>query len=221
MSPTDDHDRTPSAPDRRCYPRGRKAERRRAPGIRQLAALLVSSVGMLCAVQAATPADQAGPRHSPAVAADLAATLPSLPAPHGPEPEESHGWQLPNPYRNLPPERLSAVRVAGASAYGRHCATCHGAADAPMASPEAPQLMRLDSACRRLKDSGRVPRCQSDVDHYFLQSVLEGKLRAGQMHMPAWRGRISQEEIWAIRSYTESLQPPPPRRLPDLPPVSP
>lgn len=160
-------------------------------------------------------------RLSAPVPAAWVAALPPLPAPGGPRPERADGWQLPNPYRSLPAEALLRVREAGAAAYGRHCAVCHGAAEAATPSPEGPDLRRLDSACRRLADRSRVPRCQTDVDTYFLQSVLDGKLRAGQMHMPAWRGLISQEEIWAVRSYTEALAVPPPRRLADLPPVAP
>ncbi|MEN9893113.1 MAG: hypothetical protein RLY78_3408 [Pseudomonadota bacterium] len=204
---------TGAAEQRRASPSGWRAALRPASAV----LVVIAGLGGLGArAQAQDPA-----RLSAAVPAAWAAALPPLPAPGGPRPERADGWQLPNPYRGLPAEALLRVREAGAAAYGRHCAVCHGAAEAATPSPEGPDLRRLDSACRRLADRSQVPRCQTDVDTYFLQSVLDGKLRAGQMHMPAWRGLISQEEIWAVRSYTEALAVPPPRRLADLPPVAP
>lgn len=120
--------------------------------------------------------------------------------------------QLPNPYRDN-----SEVLAAGEVAYERYCAECHGERSTrPVA--EGPDLRRLNSFCKRLADVPLRGLCLRDVDTYFLRSVHEGKLRAGLMHMPAWKDVLPQETIWAIRSYTESLTLPPPRRLPDLPP---
>ena len=107
--------------------------------------------------------------------------------------------------------------AAGEVAYERYCAECHGERSTrPVA--EGPDLRRLNSFCKRLADVPLRGLCLRDVDTYFLRSVHEGKLRAGLMHMPAWKDVLPQETIWAIRSYTESLTLPPPRRLPDLPP---
>lgn len=131
------------------------------------------------------------------------AGLPALPA----------AWQMSNPYRDN-----AMVMPAGEAAYERHCADCHGERSSrPIA--EGPDLRRLNSFCTRLEDAGLRKRCLADVDRYFLNSVLEGKLRAGLMHMPAWQGVLPQETIWAIRSFTETRPLPPPRTLPDLPPV--
>jgi mono/diheme cytochrome c family protein len=120
---------------------------------------------------------------------------------------------VPNPYRDN-----TSVMPAGEAAYERYCAECHGERSArPIA--EGPDLRRLNSFCKRLADAALRQRCLADVDRYFLNSVLEGKLRAGLMHMPAWQGVLPQETIWAIRSFTETRPLPPPRTLPDLPPV--
>jgi mono/diheme cytochrome c family protein len=133
------------------------------------------------------------------------AGLPALPA----------APQLPNPYRGQ-----AGVMAAGEAAYARHCAECHGEnATRPVA--EGPDLRRLNSFCKRLQDPALKDHCLRDVDRYFLTSVLEGKRRAGLMHMPAWRDVLPPETIWAIRSFTETRPIPPPRTLPDLPPVSP
>lgn len=133
------------------------------------------------------------------------AGLPALPA----------AAQLPNPYRGQ-----AGVMAAGEAAYARHCAECHGEnATRPVA--EGPDLRRLNSFCKRLTDDALRNHCLRDVDRYFLTSVLQGKRRAGLMHMPAWQDVLPQETIWAIRSFTETRPVPPPRTLPDLPRVSP
>lgn len=124
---------------------------------------------------------------------------------------EATGAPASNPYRGD-----TAVLADGEAAYERHCAECHGER-ATRAVPEGPDLRRLNSFCQRLAEPVLQARCLRDVDTYFLHSVLEGKRRAGQMHMPAWRGLLSLETIWAIRSYTETRALPPPRTLPELP----
>lgn len=120
--------------------------------------------------------------------------------------------RLPNPYRGD-----ARVIEAGAAAYEQHCAVCHGeSATRPV--PEGPDLRRLNSFCKRLSEVRLQAHCLRDVDTYFMHSVREGKLRAGLMHMPAWKDTLPQELIWAIRSFTETRPVPPPRTLPDLPP---
>ncbi len=131
------------------------------------------------------------------------AGLPALPA----------NTAVPNPYRGN-----AAVLDAGATAYARHCAYCHGDGSVN-AVAEGPDLRRLNSFCNRLKDAALKQHCLRDVDSYYLQSVREGKVRAGVVHMPAWAALLPQETIWAIRSFTETRALPGPRLLPDLPPV--
>lgn len=133
----------------------------------------------------------------------------TMPVPDG-LPLLGAAWQVPNPYRGL-----SAVLAAGQQAYERHCAECHGES-ATRAVAEGPDLRRLNGFCVRLADLPLRARCLRDVDTYFLQSVREGKLRAGLMHMPAWKDVLPQETVWAIRSFTETRPLPPPRTLPDL-----
>lgn len=100
---------------------------------------------------------------------------------------------------------------AGQALYGQHCAECHGhEANQPLA--EAPDLRRLDSFCRRLKDTSLKADCTADVDRYYLRSVNEGKVRAGVVHMPPWQGVLSPQDIWAIRSFVETRPAAPPKR---------
>ncbi|ARN21096.1 c-type cytochrome [Piscinibacter gummiphilus] len=123
----------------------------------------------------------------------LAAAAPALAAP-------------PNPLRGDP-----AAIEPGRAAYAAHCAACHGdQAVSPMA--EAPDLRRLDGFCRRLADAALKSHCLRDVDTYYLRSVLDGKVRAGVVHMPPWRGVLRDDEIWAIRTFVETRPLDPPKR---------
>lgn len=108
-----------------------------------------------------------------------------------------------NPFRGQ-------TQPAGQGLYNQHCAQCHGE-DARRPMAEAPDLRRLNSFCRRLADAALKDRCLGDVDTYFHHSVMEGKVRAGVVHMPPWRGQLDDASIWAIRSFIEAQPLPPPR----------
>lgn len=108
----------------------------------------------------------------------------------------------PDPVSN-PLRGRDDVLVAGHAAFENHCAVCHGH-EATQATPEGPDLRRLDSFCRRLLDDTLRARCLRDVDTHFLHSVLEGKVRGGIRYMPAWQNTLTEETIWSIRTYLES-----------------
>jgi len=120
------------------------------------------------------------------------------------------GQDLPAPGVN-PLRGDSRVIEAGRQSYRQHCAECHGE-EAVNPIAEAPDLRRLDSFCRRLKDPALQTHCRDDVDRYYLRSVNEGKVRAGVVHMPPWEGRLSPDEIWSIRNFIESRPRPTPAR---------
>ncbi|ANQ86137.1 putative cytochrome c550 [Azoarcus olearius] len=110
-----------------------------------------------------------------------------------------HGqWQADNPYRGDP--RAAEI---GRSAFNQACAPCHGA-DADGHAAPAPDLRRLGRSCTRIADDALRQRCQRDVDHYFVSSVLKGKVKVGVVHMPAWDGVLEPELVWALRSFVES-----------------
>lgn len=117
-------------------------------------------------------------------------------------PPSTASWQAPNPYRQAGAADVQLL-ARGAQAYGQHCAQCHGDA-AVQPSAEGPDLRRLDSFCRRLHDPQLKTRCQFDVDSYFSLSVQEGKVRAGVVHMPAWKTQISADTAWAIQRFVET-----------------
>lgn len=136
-----------------------------------------------------------------ALAATLAVTLSSA-ADLPPLPQDG----APNGYRGN-----AQVIAAGQAVYQAHCASCHGDnSTQPLA--EAPDLRRLNSFCKRLKDPALAERCLKDVDSYYLHSVREGKVRAGVVHMPPWKDVLTPEQIWAVRSFTETRPMDAPRR---------
>lgn len=155
-----------------------RATRLRLPGhATAVAAILLA--GLLAGANAAEPS---APALTP-LRTDLSA-LPHL----------GETWAAENPYAGN-----SAVVATGRSLYLEICARCHG--DEASQGAPAPDLRRLDRYCRRIADEKIKRHCSSDVDDYFRRSVLFGKIRLGIEHMPAWQDRLSQEAVWAIRTY--------------------
>ncbi|WP_162860600.1 c-type cytochrome [Pseudothauera hydrothermalis] len=106
-------------------------------------------------------------------------------------------WREENPYRG----NAHAIAV-GRALYAQVCARCHGAES--LEPGPAANLRLVGMYCQRLKDPQLAARCTRDADHYFLTTVLEGKIRLGVEHMPPWAGVLSQEAIWALRSFVEA-----------------
>ena len=96
-------------------------------------------------------------------------------------PEE---WALENPYG---PDNERAVKI-GSGAYNQNCARCHGL-DA-ISGGIAPDLRYLPSGW--------------EGDEWFVDRVRNGVVRNGMTYMPKFDGVLSQEALWAIRSYLES-----------------
>ncbi|ATE59541.1 c-type cytochrome [Thauera sinica] len=144
---------------------------------------------LLCAL-AASPAlpPAAHARTTPVPPVVDTAGLPALQQP----------WPKHNPYRG----NALAAEV-GRSAFNQSCAGCHGV-DADGEHAAAPDLRRLGRSCSRVRDAEFRQRCVADVDHYFRDSVLKGKVKVGVEHMPAWEGVLAPELVWAIRSFVES-----------------
>jgi cytochrome c-550 PedF len=129
-----------------------------------------------------------------ALAVGLAAALPAAHSlAHGdvtPQPVDTtgleplgNGWREENPYRG----NDTAIRI-GSSGYNQNCARCHGLE--VISGGLAPDLRYLEK--------GR------DGDEWFLQRVRHGATQNGMTKMPAFAGVLSQEALWAIRSFIES-----------------
>lgn len=107
-------------------------------------------------------------------------------------------WREENPFRGN-----EAAAGVGQSAFDQACSRCHVLATSGGIGPD---LRTLDAFCKKIEDAQTRRACLKDQDHYFLTTVLNGKVIVGVTHMPAWKGVLSQEAIWAIRTYVESRQ---------------
>lgn len=97
-------------------------------------------------------------------------------------------WRDENPYRAPSEHNAKAVEI-GASAYTQNCARCHGL-DA-VSGGIAPDLRYLDAGI--------------EGDEWYKERVINGAVRDGRVYMPKMADYLSQESLWAIRSYLESV----------------
>jgi cytochrome c-550 PedF len=116
-------------------------------------------------------------------------------------------WRSANPYSGNP----AAVEI-GASGFNQNCARCHGLE--AISGGIAPDLRRLDNDCAALKDKTKRDACVKDNDDYMITTVRHGRARNGAVYMPPFEGVLSQEAMWAIKSYLESRREKP---LPEAP----
>jgi cytochrome c-550 PedF len=93
-------------------------------------------------------------------------------------------WLKTNPYRG----NAAAIKI-GESAYNAQCARCHGAGG--LSGGMAPDLRSLP-----LGDEG---------DAAFLPPTRNGVHRNNRTLMPKYEGIVSQEAMWAIRSWLETV----------------
>ncbi|MFT5644393.1 MAG: cytochrome c-550 PedF [Janthinobacterium sp.] len=107
-------------------------------------------------------------------------------------------WLEQNPYR----ANAQAISI-GNSAYAQNCARCHGLQ--AISGGIAPDLRQLDRDCLIQKDEAKKQACFKEMDGYFASSVRKGKVRNGAVYMPPFEGIFSQEAVWAIKSYLESV----------------
>lgn len=94
-------------------------------------------------------------------------------------------WQTVNPYR----DNADAIRI-GDSAYTQNCARCHGLG--AVSGGIAPDLRKLD--------------IEPETDEYFIGRVRTGVTRNGAVYMPPFEGTLSQEAMWAIRAWLETVR---------------
>jgi cytochrome c-550 PedF len=92
-------------------------------------------------------------------------------------------WLEKNPYRG----NELATKI-GHSGFAQNCARCHGI-DAESGGI-APDLRYLDKG--------------EDGDAWFVNRIRHGYTQNGVTKMPAFEGILSQEAMWAIRTYLDS-----------------
>lgn len=108
-------------------------------------------------------------------------------------------WRTENPYR----KNEMAIRV-GSAAYNQNCARCHGL-DA-VSGGMAPDLRKLDNDCALLPDPKRKEACAQEIDQYALDTMRRGRVRNGAVYMPPFEGVFTQEAMWAIKAYLETVR---------------
>jgi cytochrome c-550 PedF len=90
----------------------------------------------------------------------------------------------------------------GTSAYNQNCARCHGLE--AISGGMAPDLRKFDADCVGLSDAKKKAACYSEMQEYFLATVRAGRVRDGRVYMPPFNETLSQEAIWAIKTYLET-----------------
>jgi len=129
------------------------------------------------------------------VACSLAVALvPAVTRSHGnvaPQPVDTKGlaelgetWRTTNPYSG---NKLAAE--IGKSAYSMQCARCHG----------------IDGVSGGLAPDLRYLPKGEEGDKAYLGPVRRGVFRDGRTMMPKYEGIMSQEAMWAIRTWLETV----------------
>ena len=93
------------------------------------------------------------------------------------------GWKDATPSRG----DVKAIAI-GDSGFNQNCARCHGLQ--VISGGLAPDLRYLPAG--------------KEGDEYFVERVRHGAIINGMTKMPAFEGVLSQEALWAIRTYIES-----------------
>jgi cytochrome c-550 PedF len=96
-------------------------------------------------------------------------------------------WLKENPYRADAAQTEVAIKV-GEVGYGLNCARCHGLK--AITGGMSPDLRYLED--------GKFG------DEWYMERTRNGYVHNGAVKMPKYEGILSQEGMWAIRSYVES-----------------
>lgn len=94
-------------------------------------------------------------------------------------------WLEKNPYLG----DKTAIRI-GDSAYNQNCARCHGLGG--VSGGIAPDLRYLPAG--------------QEGDEIFLTRIRHGSVRDGRVYMPPFEGTLSQEAMWTIRAWLETVR---------------
>ena len=108
-------------------------------------------------------------------------------------------WLESNPYGSGDGHK-EALRI-GSSAYNQNCARCHGLE--AVSGGIAPDLRKFDEECSGYADAAKKKACFQEMDDFYAGTVRRGRTRDGRVYMPPFEGTLTQEAIWAIRTYLE------------------
>ena len=93
-------------------------------------------------------------------------------------------WPATNPYSG----NARAIEI-GKSAFNQNCARCHG----------------LEAISGGIAPDLRYLPLGQEGDEWFQFRVRNGATRDGRVYMPKFEGILSQEGLWTIRSWLETV----------------
>lgn len=94
-------------------------------------------------------------------------------------------WPDTNPYRDT--DAFERAVEIGSSAYNQNCARCHG----------------LEAISGGIAPDLRLLTPDYDGDEWYKYRVINGAVRDGKVYMPKMADYLSQEALWAIKSYLD------------------
>ena len=107
-----------------------------------------------------------------------------------------HHATVPEEYANLQsPELSDSDLIAGGELYAKMCAACHG--DGGMG--DGPSAASLDPAPSPVAHTSTMLS-----DGYLYWRIAEGGAEF-KSTMPAWKGSLTEEDIWALIGYMRAL----------------
>ena len=104
-------------------------------------------------------------------------------------PQLGEEWRETNPYRG----DAEAIRI-GDSAYNQNCARCHGLE--AISGGMTPDLRKLNDPAEYIDIE--------ESDQWYMSRIRHGAVVDGRVYMPPFEGILSQEAMWAIRSYLDT-----------------
>ena len=121
-------------------------------------------------------------------------------------PQLGEKWLEDNPYSKEQADGHAEALRIGSSAYNQNCARCHGLE--AISGGISPDLRKLDNDCMSLGDANKKLACFQEINDYFVSTVRRGRTRDGRVYMPPFEGILSQEAMWAIKTYLETRREP-------------
>lgn len=99
-------------------------------------------------------------------------------------------WLKENPYRKMGGEQYKKAIEIGSHGFAANCARCHGLQ--VISGGIAPDIRYLEEG--------------KEGDEWFIGRIRHGYSQNGAYKMPPFEGVLSQEAMWAIRSYIETRE---------------
>ena len=108
--------------------------------------------------------------------------------------EQPKPWPVPDEYKNMEnPVKADAESLQlGKMLYNKNCASCHG----KKGLGDGPKARMLETFSGDF--SGDVYQSQTDGEHFY-------KTKFGRDEMPAYEGKISDEDIWHMVNYMRTF----------------